>query len=250
MFCFYPCLLALFSISGSYAGYKTTGINNQAADTRYQILANLLNDKELLITEICYLVKNNLQMILGLLESQSTFLKNDALPAIQSRPNRVQSMFFIHQLFYLPENVTNIEMPDYLLEHAGYLADNFDKGGRIYFRVEPGRMTLEIAEAVPLGLTNAITYGFPREQTGKIFTRVKTEVHQQVELTVTDDGIALPQDLRDRAVRSSGMKLIRGLAGNLDGNVNITSGEEQRSTSFYGFGNLTCRAKLRWEKKY
>jgi uncharacterized membrane protein YciS (DUF1049 family) len=61
-------------------------------------LEHLLNEKEWLLKEIHHRVKNNLQTVISLLNSQSAYLDNDmALSAIKNSQHRIHSMSLIHQ---------------------------------------------------------------------------------------------------------------------------------------------------------
>ena len=61
--------------------------------------------------EIHHRVKNNLQVVMSLLNSQSAYIDNDAaLTAIHDSQHRVHAMSLIHQKLYNSENVSSIDM--------------------------------------------------------------------------------------------------------------------------------------------
>jgi two-component sensor histidine kinase len=69
-------------------------------------LQNLLEEKERLLREIHHRVKNNLQIVMSLLNTQSEYLENDAaLVAIRESQHRIHSISLIHQKLYQSENV-------------------------------------------------------------------------------------------------------------------------------------------------
>ena len=73
--------------------------------------AELLAEKDVLLKEIHHRVKNNLQIISGLLELQSKALDNEAAKdALREGRNRVRSIALIHQNLYQFENLSGIEL--------------------------------------------------------------------------------------------------------------------------------------------
>jgi two-component sensor histidine kinase len=81
---------------------------------------------------------------------------------------------------------------------------------------------LDISQAIPIGLiiseaiTNSVKYAFPGE--GKGVISIKTELidSEHLKLTISDNGIGLPEDFGSSKSRSLGIKLIRGLSADMD----------------------------------
>ena len=89
-------------------------------------LEHLVTEKEWLLREIHHRVKNNLHMVVGLLASQSEFLKGEeALKAISDSQHRIETMSLIHQKLYQSENLSSIHMPSYILELTEYLKNSY-----------------------------------------------------------------------------------------------------------------------------
>ena len=85
-------------------------------------LRHLVNEKEWLLKEIHHRVKNNLQIVMSLLNSQSAYIDNEpALTAIHDSQHRVHAMSLIHQKLYNSENVSSIDMSFYIRELVSYL---------------------------------------------------------------------------------------------------------------------------------
>ena len=86
-------------------------------------LQHLVNEKEWLLKEIHHRVKNNLQIVMSLLNSQSAYIDNEpALTAIHDSQHRVHAMSLIHQKLYNSENVSSIDMSFYIRELVSYLS--------------------------------------------------------------------------------------------------------------------------------
>lgn len=191
-------------------------------------LKHLLNEKEWLLKEIHHRVKNNLQTVISLLNSQSAYLENDmALSAIKNSQHRIHSMSLIHQKLYNSENISTINMPNYIKELVEYLRESFSLGQRIRFEVKVDPLELDVAHAVPLGLilneaiTNSIKYAFPEDRTGMIYITLETKAENEYLLTISDNGIGFDLNLSNAKTNSFGMSLIKGLTDDLDGKLTI-----------------------------
>lgn len=193
-------------------------------------LQNLVADKEWLLKEIHHRVKNNLQIIMSLLNSQSVYVDdNAALMAINDSQRRVQAISLIHQKLYQSENTSSIEMPQYIDELISYLKDSVDTGNRIVFEQDIESIQLDVAKAIPLGLiinegiVNAIKYAFPDEQKGLVRISLKQDGPDYLLLDIIDNGVGLPSDVQLSKQDSLGFSLMQGLTRQLDGIFTIQS---------------------------
>lgn len=202
---------------------------NLALQTSNDRQTVLLSEKEWLLKEIHHRVKNNLQVVISLLNSQSVYLKDEvALNAMTESQHRVQAMSLIHQKLYNSENISNIYMPEYIGDLVEYLKDSFETKQRVFFEMKIAQIRLDIAHAVALGLilneiiTNAFKYAFPYTDHDKIFIEL-SEQDDQVSLLVTDNGRGLPKNFDVENHNSFGMILMRGMAEDLEGIFKIVS---------------------------
>lgn len=193
-------------------------------------LQDLLADKEWLLKEIHHRVKNNLEIIMSLLNSQSKYIDNDAaLIAINDSQRRVQAISLIHQKLYQSENTSTIDMRPYIDELISYLRDSFDTGSRAVIEQDIDPLRVDVAKALPLGLiinegiVNAIKYAFPGERKGVVRISLKYSDRDHVQLRIADNGIGLPPDVELTAPDSLGFNLMRGLTRQLDGVFSMDS---------------------------
>lgn len=187
-----------------------------------------LDEKTVLLQEVHHRVKNNLQIIISLLNMQlalpggSTF--HEALGTMQER---IYSMALLHETLYRGGSLARIHLPVYLAglcAHLAHSAGSASAGIRLTQQVAP--ITLEIDEAVPCGLivtelvTNAYKHAFPPgHPRGTIAVTVDALAGGGVALAVSDDGAGMPEDFDPRRHDSLGMKLVYLLAGQLHGVV-------------------------------
>lgn len=191
-------------------------------------LRRLVDDKEWLLKEIHHRVKNNLQVIISLLNTQSRYLNNkDALDAIRNSQQRMHSMSLIHQRLYQTDNLSKIDMRWYIPELIGYMKDGHESGKNTEFIVDCGHIELEVVQAVPLGLilneaiSNSLKYAFPDERKGTITVCLKMEDDKNCLLSISDDGTGI-KDLNSALESDSlGMRLMQGLSDQLDGSFTL-----------------------------
>jgi two-component sensor histidine kinase len=224
-------LLLTLLISGLlYNQYRLKQRNNKS-------LQVLVEEKEILLREIHHRVKNNLQMIVSLLGTQSVYLNNEALEAIRDSQNRVFSISLIHQKLYQSENVAFIEMSSYLPELVQYLREIYDVKNQILFHLDIAPLELDISQAVSIGLilnealTNAIRHAFPVKGRGNavVIEMVRGD-RDIIHLKIADNGVGLPAALDGAMLNSLGIKLMKGLTGDLGGSFSM---ESQNGTTVY-----------------
>jgi two-component sensor histidine kinase len=202
--------------------------NNNVITQKNEQLQHYLTEKEWLLKEIHHRVKNNLQIVMSLLNSQSAYIDNEhALTAIHDSRHRVHAMSLIHQKLYGSENVSSIDMSFYIRELVSYLSDSFDTGQRIRFEYDIEPLELDVSQAVPLGLilneaiTNSIKYAFPGGRNGVIAISLSPTAPDHYLLSISDNGIGMPPGFNNKKPGSLGMSLMAGLSEDLDGHFAI-----------------------------
>ena len=229
----------------------------QEINLKNESLQNLLNDKDKLIAdkdwlikEVHHRVKNNLHTVICLLESQASYLENDALKAIQVSQHRVYAMSLIHQKLYQADDITTIDIAVYLKEFIGYLKDSFGTESTITFKLDLPPLKINVAQAIPIALiineavTNSIKYAFPNSRKGEIAISIK-ERQDVIRLSIIDNGIGINPVLIDMELESLGLALIKGLTTELKGNLDI---QNNNGTSVIIVFN--CDQILSWPKDF
>ena len=190
----------------------------------------LLVEKEWLVKEIHHRVKNNLQIVISLLNEHAEFLSNpSALQAIRESRERMQAIALIHQRLYQSENNAHVEMQTYIDELVTGIADGFDGAGRIRFVLDIAPMSLDIAQAVPIGLilneavTNAIKYAGIKNGGGCISIALQPTGKADLRLQISDNGKGLPAGIDIAHTKSLGLLLIQLFSQQLDGQLRFVN---------------------------
>jgi PAS domain S-box-containing protein len=135
-----------------------------------------LSEKEVLLKEIHHRVKNNLQIISGLLTLQAAQIDDERLQRIvKESQNRIWTMALIHQTLYQSGNLVDIDMADYIRALSGNLLSSYAQAAMtptVSFGLLPLRLAID--KAIPLALvinellTNALKHAFPDGRPGEI----------------------------------------------------------------------------------
>ncbi|MEW6601040.1 MAG: histidine kinase dimerization/phosphoacceptor domain -containing protein [Nitrospirota bacterium] len=219
-----------------YEELKLKILQLEQADSQ---IRSSLKEKEVLLREIHHRVKNNMQVILSLLNMQSRCINDDLLVDIlrESR-DRIKSMAIVHEKLYMNEKLTNVDFNDYIMSVAHSLFSSYRVAQeRISFETDVKNIMLPIDTAIPCGLiinellSNSIKHAFPENRPGKIRVSMRriaepdadsSERHEFIEITVSDDGIGIPEDLDFRNVDSLGLELVVGLSeSQLQGKIEL-----------------------------
>ena len=195
----------------------------------------LLEEREWMLKEIHHRVKNNLQVISSMLNSQVEFLHDPtALATIRESQNRVQVMALIHQKLYQTDNLARIGMRDYIHQIVDYLVESFDRKSTVRSVCEITDVDFDVSLATPLGLiineavTNSLKYAFPQNRKGTVAVSLVALENRNYRLTLSDDGIGLAADIDLECGNTLGMTMIRGLSRQIEGvlTVSRTNGVE------------------------
>jgi two-component sensor histidine kinase len=206
---------------------KTILLENQMEDKSLYI-QELTSEKEWLVKEIHHRVKNNLQIIISLLNSQSSHLNNpEAIQAIKNNQHRMYAISLVHQKLYQAENLSRINMECYINELLQYLQDEFECNKKVAVMVQTVPMEIEVGLAIPLALiineavSNSFQYAFAQRLSGKLNLKLETENEDHYLLQISDNGIGLPSDFDSTSDHSFGTILMTGLSRQLHADFEI-----------------------------
>lgn len=223
-------LFAVTSVAATILGFLLFGMFKQKKQIQEKngIISKALHEKELLLKEIHHRVKNNLHFISALLGLQTDHVSDQqALDALQEGQDRVQSMALIHQDLYQREDLTSVNMKDYFVKLMEGLFDSYNiRSESIRLDLNVQELNLDVDSVVPLGLivneviSNSLKYAFQGKDNGEIKV-ILAEHENKLQLTISDDGIGITEEVRASLGESLGYKLIKALTEQLKGTMEI-----------------------------
>ena len=194
------------------------------------------NKKQLLLKEIYHRVKNNLQIIISLLNLQSQKTKDrNIIEILTDSQNRIRSMALIHERLYKSKDMSGLNIKEYIQDLANNLFHSYGvHSGRIKLKIDIDDIIINLDTATPCGLivtelvSNSLKHAFPEEKKGELIIKLKSDNDKNIILIVKDNGIGFPKDLDFRKTNTLGMQLVTGLVGQLKGTIDLdqSSGTE------------------------
>ncbi len=207
-----------------------------------EALRTSLEEKEILLREVHHRVKNNLQVVVSLLNLQSQNVPDERVREIfkESR-NRIRSMALVHERLYQSSDLSHVDFAEYLRRLTTHLFHSYGlDAGRIELEVDAGDVRLDVNTAVPLGLiinelvSNAIKHAFPDGRRGKIAVGLKPLEGGRFRLAVSDDGAGFPEGVDFRNTESLGMQIVTMLAEQLEGKLALERGAGTKFVLTFG----------------
>lgn len=191
-----------------------------------------LTEKEILLKEIHHRVKNNLQIISSLLFLQMEYV---SLPQdkelFSESQKRIQAMALVHEELYGTEDLSCVNMLDYVPRLVERVLAGADIPVRCEFQVEEVR--LPVTRSIPCGLIlnelvmNAVKHAFrpggPADGCGHLRVSLRREA-AHLTLEVEDNGPGLPPDFDINGTPTLGMTLVSSLTQQLSGTMSAATG--------------------------
>ena len=188
-----------------------------------------LKEKDISLGEIHHRVKNNFQVIHNLLDLQSSKIDNEAaLGLLRESQNRIRSMALIHQTIYESRDFARVDFRNFLDTLVPVLVSSYSVDpGWVGISINTADVSLPIDAAIPCGLivieliSNALKHAFPNNRHGQVKIDVAREPNQAVLLTVSDDGVGIPDKLDMADTTTLGLQLVTLLAEQLGAEVTM-----------------------------
>lgn len=186
----------------------------------------VLSQKTVLLKEIHHRVKNNLQLVSGLLYLQSKKYKN---PEIESMLNDLQRhincIALVHEMLYNEKTLSTISMDKYVHELGSRLV-GLSNNSKISFEIKIKKIMLPVNYATTLGLilneliTNSIKYAFENKK-GIITVAMKQISDNEYEFEYKDNGVGMNLNTNSTDKKTLGLRLIKMFSEEIDAHLNI-----------------------------
>jgi two-component sensor histidine kinase len=204
----------LMQILGAYLAFSFIIYMIEKERAEYEErLEDSFEKNKLLFKEVHHRTKNNMQVMMGLLETQSFRVDDPKYKKMfAAHVDRIKAMSFVHENLYQGASFEEVDMHTYLTE----ILDNLQKITQHTIMIDIDYMTLGVNDSINLGLivneavSNAIEHAYSVGNS-KIDVSLKF-LGKRCVLTVKDEGVGLNPE---KEYKSLGMTLIEDLAASL-----------------------------------
>lgn len=186
-------------------------------------ISTLLAEKDILLYEVHHRIKNNMNMIVNILtmhidqlgESNTSTILNKAV-------GRIKSMGVLYDRLYRSDNLSALSIREYLVALIADIVNIFPDRYRVDLDVDIEDVIIDVHKLSCIGMIvnelifNAMKYAFKGKECGRISIdafRTKTGMI----ISIEDDGIGMPPIDTTTPPESFGLKLVFGLAEQING---------------------------------
>lgn len=188
-----------------------------------------VRQRALLLEEMSHRVRNDMQRLVGLLQSQAG-TDPAAAAALTRAAGRIQVLGRVHRRLARRDGTFAVDSQAFLEGLADDLRAAMLPDTGIALTASAEAHPLPVAVAGDVGLvvnelvTNALKYAFPRDRGGVVRIGFGRE-GDLYRLAIADNGVGLGHARLDTANGGSGMRLVRALAAQLGGRLEVQAAE-------------------------
>ncbi|MCF8319582.1 MAG: sensor histidine kinase [Flavobacterium sp.] len=191
---------------------------NQINDFNQVTLAT----KETQLKEIHHRIKNNLQLIVSLLNIEAKNNNNSVEDFLFKVQTRIHSIALIHQNLYETEFTNSVDLQYYLESIVHNLSQIYKNDVEI--EINTNNTILDVETAIPIGLIitelvcNSFKHAFYKNNAGKIKIDIINKKLKKYELTLQDNGIGFPEIPSPK--NAIGLDLVSIMVLQINGEIN------------------------------
>ncbi len=192
-------------------------------------LLSTVKDKEILLKEVHHRTKNNMQIMIGLLDTQSFKIDDPKYKKMfQSHVDRLKAMSSVHEHLYIGKTYETVEIDTYLDQ----ITQNLQGLSRHNIVTDIDAIVLDMRMAMNLGLvfneavSNAIEHAYEDDEVGEIKVSLKRRGDEKCLLIITDHGKGYDNK---KTYKTLGITLMKDISTSLH-NENIEIQSDQNGT--------------------
>ncbi len=190
-----------------------------------------LEENKMLFKEVHHRTKNNMQVIMGLLESQSFKIDDPRYKKMfETHIDRLKAMSLMHKNLYSDQSFEQVDIKKYLEE----VVHSLQLYSAHYIRTEIDPLMLDMKTAMNIGLivneavTNAIEHAFS-DKVGEVMVSLR-HIGNRGALMIKDNGKGFDTD---KSYRSLGVTLIKDLSTTLPHGTIKMNGKSGTTVQLY-----------------
>ena len=215
-------------------GYIGTIADITNFKTMEENLKKSLLEKEILLKELHHRIKNNLQVVSGLLHLQEENTTDpQLLNILRESQNRVLSMALVHERILESESFSEIDIEKYIYTLVNQLLSIYSSNNlNISIDVQVQIKSFNFDKSIYCGLiinelvSNSLKYAFKANQANQIKILILNTNSGKTKLIVSDNGVGFPEDFCLEDSESIGLKVVSLLVeSQLEGTVRLDKGD-------------------------
>ncbi len=186
-------------------------------------------DAQMLANEISHRIKNNLQIVIGLISYEAKWTSPSCVQGYRAMQARIGAIAQLYDLISQSAHGTAIALDAYLGEIARAMSASLGIKSGIEIAVKAEPLELDPDRAVPFGLlvnelaTNAIKHAFP---TGIGHILISAErLGNEIELTIADDGVGMADKVLANPPEKRGSDYVAIFVRQLRGTLTVSDPE-------------------------
>jgi PAS domain S-box-containing protein len=202
----------------------TQRVNNE------EKIKSSLEEKNALLKELYHRTKNNMQVISAMLNLSASSIDDDRVSEVFSDlDNRIQSMSLIHEKLYQSQNLSSINLKEYITDLCSSLVSSYHSMDcDVFFKFDLEDVSVLIDAAVPLGLiinelvSNSFKHAFPGREKGEIGIKLMTTEDSTIKIEIADNGIGAGADFNIDKLETIGLQTVFAIGKDqLHGNIEL-----------------------------
>lgn len=186
-------------------------------------------EKTALIRELYHRVKNNMYLILSMLELKAYSLNNkEIIDFAKEIASKIEAMALVHQKLYQSKDLTKISFHEYIAEVVILFKERYNKAIDVKLELDNLYVSLDIG--IPFGIIlnelflNSIKHAFPDNRKGEIYIKMKSYKNKRVKFSFEDNGIGVNKNFDFYSKSFLGLQTIIGIVKEqLKGKINFRS---------------------------
>ncbi|MEI6055070.1 MAG: histidine kinase dimerization/phosphoacceptor domain -containing protein [Lentisphaerota bacterium] len=196
-------------------------------DEAKEQVQSLLKEKEILLTEVHHRIKNNMQLVSGMLMMQAASMKDDlAVKAMEDAQHRIYTMSVLYDKLYRSDNFSEISIKGYFENLVDEIFHSLPDSKHISIEkhiediIISARISFSLGIIVNEIMTNIAKYAFKGRDKGKVTISASMK-EGKVVLVIQDDGIGIPENVNVKESSGFGLKLLDMMTQQIKGTINI-----------------------------
>jgi len=229
--CYVLLSFLIFIILRQFLKNKLLNDNLQEANAvvtyKNEELENSLTNIQMLIKEIHHRVKNNMQMISGILTLQEEEYEDENVKnALRDSQSRIKSMSLVHEKLYGTDTLKDVRINEYIAQLILFIEDTVRiKDLELTKEIEidnelnfDGDTTANLGLVINELITNSFKHAFKKNRKNSISISINKQ-GDYYKLIYKDSGVGLPDDFDFETTNSLGMELMLILIDQLSGKL-------------------------------